>query len=127
MDEVLRLADGKLDYHDMETLDRVVRGSELSECYWDAVQFCSHFMRLVFDGVLTDEVGKSRVGRQFEDLWAAFFREIDEEIARLMHRRAAQRVQADRAPQMHARVPGAAEAAYALPVHAPRDAQRRFS
>lgn len=127
MDEVLRLQDGKFDYHDIESLDRVVRGQELQDCYWDAVQFCSNFLRLVFDRVLSDEVGKSRVGRQFEDLWAAFFREIDEEITRLMHRRAAQRVQADRTGQAHAPVNGAAEAAYAYPAYAPRDAQRRFS
>lgn len=126
MDEVLRIQDGKFDFHDIESLDRVVRGQELQDCYWDAVQFCSHFLRLVFDRVLSDEVGKSRAGRQFEDLWAAFFREIDEEITRLMHRRAAQRVQADRSGQGHAPMQGAAEAAYAYPA-APRDVQRRFS
>ncbi len=127
MDEVLRFQDGKFDYHDIESLDRVVRGQELQDCYWDAVQFCSHFLRLVFDRVLSDEVGKSRVGRQFEDLWAAFFREIDEEITRLMHRRAAQRVQDDRTGQAHAPLHGNAEAAYAYPTFTPRDAQRRFS
>ena len=42
-------------------------------------------------------MGKSRAGRQFEDLWAEFFREIEEEIARLITAPAAQNVQADRA------------------------------
>src|SRR5262249_15098882 len=83
MDEVLRLVEGRFDYHDIETLDKVVKGQELTECYWDAVQLCSHFLRLVFDRILSDEVGKSRSGRQFEDLWATFFREIDEELIRL--------------------------------------------
>src|SRR5262249_30270171 len=69
MDEVLRVVDGRFDYSDIETLDKVLKGHELTECYWDAVQLCSHFMRLVFDRILSDEVGKSRAGRQFEDLW----------------------------------------------------------
>ena len=128
MDEVLRLSDGKLDYQDVETLDRLVRGAELGEFYWDAVQMSSHLMRLVFDRVLSDEVGKSRAGRQFEDLWAEFFREIDEEIARLAHRRAAQNVQADRASSSPGRPIGTAEAAYAaFPLGASRDSQRRMS
>jgi hypothetical protein len=128
MDEVLRLSDGKLDYQDVESLDRVVRGAELGEFYWDAVQMSSHLMRLVFDRVLSDEVGKSRAGRQFEDLWAEFFREIDEEIARLAHRRAAQNVQADRASSGPGRAVGGTEAAYAaFPLGASRDSQRRMS
>jgi hypothetical protein len=128
MEEVLRLSDGKLDYQDVESLDRVVRGAELGEFYWDAVQMTSHLMRLVFDRVLSDEVGKSRAGRQFEDLWAEFFREIDEEIARLAHRRAAQNVQAGRASSNPGRPIDTAEAAYAaFPLGASRDSQRRMS
>ncbi len=128
MEDVLRLSDGKLDYHDVESLDRVVRGAELGEFYWDAVQMASHLMRLVFDRVLSDEVGKSRAGRQFEDLWAEFFREIDEEIARLAHRRATLNVQAERASSSGVRAVGAPDAAYAaFPLGASRDAHRRMS
>jgi Domain of unknown function (DUF4388) len=128
MDEVLRFADGKFDFHDIETFDRVVRGQELAECYWDAVQLCAHFTRLVFDRVLSDEVGKSRAGRQFEDMWAEFFREIDEEIARLGHRRAAQRAQSERAgPARNGAGGNAAQAAFAVPYQTPRDAQGRFN
>jgi hypothetical protein len=128
MDEVVRITDGKLDYHDIETLDRVVRGQELGEYYWDAVQLCSFVMRLVFDCVLSDEVGKSRAGRQFEDMWAAFFNEIDEEIARLGHRRAAQTVQSERGPSAFGRVANAAsQSALAYPLPASSDARRRLS
>ena len=100
MEEIVCFVKGRLDYADLETLDRVVRGQELADCYWDAVQLFSHFMRVVFDRILTDEVGKSRVGRQFEDLWATFLREIDEEIARQQHRRAVTHVQAERFAQV---------------------------
>ena len=103
MEEIVRFGNGRIDYADLESLDRVVRGQELADCYWDAVQLFSHFMRAAFDRVLTDEVGKSRVGRQFEDLWAAFLREIDEEIARQQHRRAVTHVQADRFAQTQMR------------------------
>jgi hypothetical protein len=122
MDEVLRFADGKFDFHDIETFDRVVRGQELAECYWDAVQLCAHFTRLVFDRVLSDEVGKSRMGHQFDDMWAEFFREIDDEIARLGHRRA----QSERAgPARNGTGGNAAQAAFAVPHPTPRDTQRR--
>jgi len=92
MDGIIRLANGELDFHDVEMLHKVVRGQELMECYWDAVRFLSQLMRMVFDQMLADEVGKSRVGRQYEDLWAAFLREIDDEIRRLSGRFAPLRV-----------------------------------
>jgi hypothetical protein len=127
MDAIVCFVDGRIDYHDLETLDRVVRGQELSDCYWDAVRLFSQFMRIVFDCVLTDEVGKSRAGRQYEDLWAVFLREIDEELTRLSHRRAAHRVQSERAERFdrvaQSRGSGVS-ASYAYEV-AP-DSQRRF-
>ncbi|MEO7001956.1 MAG: DUF4388 domain-containing protein [Ktedonobacterales bacterium] len=92
MDGILRLTNGVLDIQDVETLHKVVRGQELMECYWDAVRFLSQLMRMVFERVLADEVGKSRMGRQYEDLWAAFLREIDDEIRRLSGRFAPLRV-----------------------------------
>jgi hypothetical protein len=86
MDEIIRFEQGQLSYADVETLDRVVRGQELGECYWDAVRLLFQFTRQVFDAILADEAGHSRAGRQFEDLWAAFVREIDEELRRLAAR-----------------------------------------
>ncbi len=128
MDEVIRLSGGKLDFSDVLTLDKVVRGPELSECYWDAIGLLSQLMRMVFERVLSDEVGGSRAGRQFEDLWSDFLREIDQEITRLTHARARARVQRDRAAppagEIAANSP-AASAAYAYDM-AP-DSRRRFS
>ncbi|GAC1476648.1 MAG: hypothetical protein PVSMB4_00390 [Ktedonobacterales bacterium] len=96
MEEVIRLQDGQLDYSDVLTLASVVRGSELVACYWDAVQMLDGLMRLVFDRVLADEAGNSRAGRQFNDLWIAFLREIEDEIGRHRVRLASLNVQADR-------------------------------
>lgn len=126
MEEIVRFSDGRLDYHDLESLDRVVRGQELADCYWDAVQLFSQLMRQVFERVLTDEVGKSRVGRQFEDLWSAFLREIDEEIERHMRRRAVQHVQQDRSAQSRQPAEVASGMRYATYELAP-DSRRRFS
>lgn len=126
MEEIIRFVHGRIDYHDLETLDRVVRGQELADCYWDAVQLFSYFMRAVFERVLNDEVGKSRVGRQFEDLWAAFLRETDEEIERQQRRRAAAHVQADRAAQARNSSEPRRGMAYASYEAAP-ESRRRFS
>lgn len=124
MDEVIRLSGGKLDFNDVMTLEKVVRGPELSECYWDAIGLLSQLMRMVFERVLGDEVGGSRAGRQFEDLWSDFLREIDQETTRLTHARARARVQRDRAaPQRD--LAAQQTAAYAYDV-AP-DSRRRFS
>jgi Domain of unknown function (DUF4388) len=125
MEEIVRFTNGRLDVHDVETLDRVVKGHELVECLWDAVSLFRQLMQRVFDRLLADEVGKSRVGRQFEDLWAAFLREIDEEIERQSSRRVATRVQTERAVQGRPR----AEAVGGVPFEyelAP-DSRRRFS
>jgi uncharacterized protein DUF4388 len=82
MDEVIRLENGQVDYSDVLTLASVVRGAELQACYWDAVQFLNGLMQTVFEQVLADEAGNSRVGRQYHDLWAAFSREVEDEMAR---------------------------------------------
>jgi hypothetical protein len=83
MDEIIRLEHGQLYYADLESLDRVVRGRELADCYWDAVRLLFQFTQHAFGHVLNDEAGHSRAGRQFEDLWAAFLREVDAELRRL--------------------------------------------
>lgn len=127
MDEVIRLQDGQLDYNDVLSLASVVRGPELNACYWDAVQFLYGLMRSVFDQVIADEAGKSRVGRQFNDLWIAFLREVEDEIGRQQVRLASLNIQTDRAARGR---PGAAmdsgmevhDAA-----HSARESRRRFS
>jgi hypothetical protein len=91
MEEIVRFEQGQLVYEDLEGLDRVVRGQELVACYWDAVRLLFGLMRQIFAQVLTEEAGHSRIGHQFEDLWAAFLREIEEEIRRLSGTRAAMR------------------------------------
>jgi len=123
MDEVVSFSDGRLDYRELETLEKVVKGDELSDCLWDAVQLCSHFMRIVFDRVLNNEVGNSRVGHQFEELWSVFLREIDDEMTRLAHRRATTRVQQGRAAQAQPGVMSGMPQAYGV---AP-DGRRRLS
>jgi hypothetical protein len=101
MDGVIRLQEGQVDYADVLSLATVVRGAELFACYWDAVQFLYGLMQAVFESVLVDEVGNSRTGRQFNDLWVAFLREIDDEIGRHQVRLAAQNIQTDRAVRGH--------------------------
>jgi hypothetical protein len=102
MDGIVRFSSGEINFQDLETLDKVVRGQELADSYWDAVQFVSQLMQMVFDRILQDEIGKSRTGRRFEDLWAVFQRELDIDIARLAQRRAVTREQAERTVQSHA-------------------------
>jgi hypothetical protein len=125
MEEIVRFVNGRLAYQDVETLDRVVRGQELADCLWDAVMLFSQLMRLVFERVLADEVGKSRVGRQFEDLWSAFLREIDEEIERQSRRYVATRAQTVRMPHVRPRAEMISGVAYEFEL-AP-DSRRRFS
>ncbi len=125
MEEIIRFICGHLEFHDVETLDSVVRGQELAECLWDAVKLLSQLMRLVFERVLADEVGKSRVGRQFEDLWSAFLREIDEEIERQSRHHISTRVQAERVMQGRGRAHAMSGVPYEYEL-AP-DSRRRFS
>lgn len=129
MDGVIRLQEGQLDYADVLSLAAVVRGAELFACYWDAVQFLYGLMQAVFESVLADEVGNSRTGRQFNDLWVAFLREIDDEIGRHQVRLAAQNVQTERAARGRSgagRVYGdVSGGAYAY--EPARESQRRFS
>lgn len=125
MDEVIRFINGQLVFDDVLGLDRVVRGAELGECYWDAVGLLSNLMQLVFDRVLTDEIGGSRPGRQFEDLWNDFTREVEAEITRLTHLRAQSKVPAAGRAAARTGASGPPDPAFAYDV-AP-DARRRFS
>jgi hypothetical protein len=88
MDEIIRLDAGRLNAEDVETLDRVVKGTELLECYRDGVYLLAEFMQLVFERILTDEVGRGQVGSQYEETWSAFTREMDQEVIRALGQRA---------------------------------------
>jgi len=79
LDTVL-FVDGQLDCNDILTLNKVVRGEQLEEFYWEAVQGFSAFLRMLFDQALRDEVGNSHTGRQLSTAWKMFLTEIDQEI-----------------------------------------------
>lgn len=80
MDEIIRFEHGTLVYHEVETLDRVVRGQELLECYHDAVWLLYHFMCHLFTTVIEDETGTSRLGWQLDELWKSFLHEVEAEM-----------------------------------------------
>lgn len=89
MDEIIRLDAGRLNAEDVETLDRVVKGGELVECYRDGVYLLSEFMQMVFERILTDEIGRGQAGAQYEELWSTFTQEMDSEVKRTLGQRAA--------------------------------------
>jgi hypothetical protein len=71
---------GLLDCNDILTLNKLVKGEQLEEFYWEAVQGLAAFLRTVFSELLRDEVGNSHTGRQFTVAWRVFLTEIDHEI-----------------------------------------------
>lgn len=83
MEGLVSAEGGQLNYSDIKTLNKVVRGQELVICYWDAVRMLRGLMREIFDMVCADEVGASRGGRPFDELWSAFLRDVDFEMGRL--------------------------------------------
>ncbi|HEX6541179.1 MAG TPA: DUF4388 domain-containing protein [Ktedonobacterales bacterium] len=91
MDEIIRFEHGTLVYHEVEILDRVVKGQELLECYHDAVWLVYHFMYHLFSAIIEDETGSSRLGRQLEDLWKSFLDEIEGEMRPIISNHAALR------------------------------------
>jgi hypothetical protein len=80
MDEIVRFEHGTLVYHEVEILDRVVRGQELLGCFQDAVWLLYTFMCHLFSTVIEDETGTSRLGWQLDELWKSFLHEIEEEM-----------------------------------------------
>jgi uncharacterized protein DUF4388 len=92
MDEIIRLDAGRLNAEDVETLDRVVKGGELLECYRDGVYLLSEFMQMVFERILTDEVGRGQAGALYEELWSAFTHEMDSEVTRALGQQRTQSV-----------------------------------
>jgi len=53
---------GQLDCTDILTLNKVVKGEQLEEFYWEAVQGLAAFLRVIFTELLRDEVGEFAYG-----------------------------------------------------------------
>src|SRR5579885_116641 len=84
---------GQLDCNDILTLNKVVKGEQLEEFYWEAVQGLAAFLRMIFAELLQDEVGTSHTGRQLGVAWKIFLSEIDHEIQQYQIYRARRNVQ----------------------------------
>ena len=78
--ETTNFSYGQLDCNDILTLSKVVKGEQLEEFYWEAVQGLAAFLRIVFTTLLRDEVGNSHTGRQLNVAWKIFLSEIDHEV-----------------------------------------------
>ncbi len=94
--ETTNFVDGQLDCDDILHLNKLVRGEQLEEFYWEAVQGLAAFLRMVFDLLLRDEVGNSHTGRQLNVAWKIFLSEIDQEIQHYQTYRAYRNAQATR-------------------------------
>ncbi len=94
--ETTNFVEGQLDCHDILTLNKVVRGEQLEEFYWEAVQGLAAFLRMIFDQLLRDEVGNSHTGRQLNVAWKIFLSEIDQEVQHYQTYRAYRTAQAHR-------------------------------
>src|SRR5712691_71909 len=86
--ETVSFTNGQLDCTDILTLDKLVKGEQLEEFSWEAVLGLAAFLRIVFSGLLRDEVGNSHTGRQLKVVWKAFLEEIDEKIQQYQYYRA---------------------------------------
>ncbi len=71
---------GQLDCEPILSLNKVVKGDQLEEFYWEAVQGLAAFLRLIFAELLRDEVGNSHTGRQLNVAWKIFLSEIEHEV-----------------------------------------------
>jgi hypothetical protein len=78
--ETIEFTNGGLDCTSVLTLDKLVKGEQLEEFYWEAVLGLAAFLRMVFAELLRDEVGNSHTGRNLNFAWKAFLTEIDQEI-----------------------------------------------
>ena len=92
----MTFVNGQIDCNEIFTLNKVVRGEQLEEFYWEAVQGFSAFLRMLFDQALKDEVGNSHTGRQLSTAWKMFLTEIDQEIQRYQVYRAYRNAQSAR-------------------------------
>ncbi len=73
-------AHGQLDCEPVLSLNKVVKGDQLEEFYWEAVQGLAAFLRLIFAELLRDEVGNSHTGRQLNVAWKIFLSEVEHEV-----------------------------------------------
>ncbi len=103
--ETANFVDGQLDCHDILTLNKLVRGEQLEEFYWEAVQGLAAFLRMVFDQLLRDEVGNSHTGRQLNVAWKIFLSEIDHEVQHYQTYRAYRTAQANRGRDVSKQAP----------------------
>jgi hypothetical protein len=91
--ETVTMVNGLLDCDDILTLNKVVKGGQLEEFYWEAVQGLNVFLRASFDMMLRDEVGNSHTGRQLNLAWKVFLSEVENEVQRYQLYRAQRNVQ----------------------------------
>jgi len=97
--ETTTFINGQLDCSEIFHLDKLVKGEQLEEFYWEAVRGLAIFLRTVFTTLLNDEVGNSHTGRQLNIVWKAFLTEIDQEVQQYQIYRARQNAQnRDRPP-----------------------------
>jgi hypothetical protein len=87
---------GQLDCNDILTLNKLVKGEQLEEFYWEAVQGLVAFLRMIFTELLRDEVGNSHIGRQLTVAWRIFLSEIDHEVQQYQIYRAHRNTQLSR-------------------------------
>lgn len=80
--DTVAFTQGQLDCQEILALNTLVKGEQLQDFYWDVVDGLYWLMKQICTTILRDEIGNSRSGRQFQDLWRTYLREIDEEIAR---------------------------------------------
>jgi hypothetical protein len=73
-------------------LNKVVKGEQLEEFYWEAVRGLGTFLRMVFERLLRDEVGNSHTGRHLNMAWKHFLSEIDGEVKNYQVLRAQRKV-----------------------------------
>src|SRR5436305_805751 len=78
--ETIEFTNGRLACTSILPLDKLVKGEQLEEFYWEAVLGLAAFLRMVFAELLRDEVGNSHTGRNLNFAWKAFLTEIDQEI-----------------------------------------------
>ena len=78
--ETVAFNQGQIDCGEILVLHTLVKGEQLHDFYWDAVDGFHWLMRQVCTTILRDEIGNSRSGRQFLELWRTFLHEVNEEI-----------------------------------------------
>src|SRR5256885_11681607 len=103
--ETIEFTNGGFDCTSILTLDKLVKGEQLEEFYWEAVLGLAAFLRMVFAELLRDEVGNSHTGRNLNFAWKAFLTEIDQEIQQYQVYRAQRNSQGSRGHGTHQPAP----------------------